>query len=67
MAKLKIRIYPDGTIKAETIGVKGKECTKYIPIIEQLTNAVTDDSEFTKDFYNNEQDLVNEDVQEVKL
>lgn len=69
MAKLKIRIYPNGEIKAETVGVKGKNCLKYIPVVEKLTNAQVTDSEFTKEYLETE-NTINTQVtgfEEVKL
>lgn len=50
MKQIQIRILPNGEIKAETIGIKGKKCMKYIPEIEKLTNAVVIDSDFTKEY-----------------
>lgn len=69
MAKLKIRIYPNGEIKAETVGVKGKNCLKYIPVVEKLTNGVVNDSEFTKEYLENEETITQETavVEEVRL
>ena len=35
MAKqIKIRVYPDGRIESETVGIKGKSCLGYIKDIE---------------------------------
>lgn len=69
MAKLKIRIYPNGEIKAETVGVKGKNCLKYIPVVEKLTNAVVVDSDFTKEYLENENTVAASvaQVEEVKI
>ena len=52
MAKqIKIRVYPDGKIESETIGIKGKSCLNYIKEIEQLTGAKTVQSEFTEEYH----------------
>lgn len=48
--KIQIRIYDDGRIEAETLGIKGKQCLKYIDIVEKLTNATTVKSKFTEDY-----------------
>ena len=28
--QIKIRVYPDGRIESETVGIKGKSCLNYI-------------------------------------
>lgn len=52
--KIKIRIYPDGIIQSDVEGVKGKKCTDYIKIIEELLEAKVVDSEYTPEYYENE-------------
>ena len=55
MAKrIKIRIFPDGRVQAEVQGVKGKACTNYIPILEELLNAQTADSSYTPEYFETE-------------
>ena len=49
--QIKIRIFPDGRIESETIGLKGKSCLSYIKEIEKLTNAKTVHSEFTEEYH----------------
>ena len=49
-----IRIAPDGTVTAETHGVKGADCLAYIPKLEELMQAETIDSEFTAEYYETE-------------
>ncbi len=51
MAYIKIRICPDGLIYAETKGIKGKKCSDYEKVIEQLTGAEVIEREFTEEFY----------------
>ena len=52
MAKqIKIRVYPDGRIESETVGIKGKSCMNYIKEVENLTGAKTVKSEFTPEYY----------------
>ena len=52
MAKqIKIRVYPDGRIESETVGIKGKSCMNYIKEVENLTGAKTVKSEFTHEYY----------------
>jgi len=49
--KLRIQIFQDGQIQAEVLGVKGKKCTDYISLLEELLDAETIDSEYTSEFY----------------
>ena len=36
MGKMKIRLFPDGTIQMETEGIKGKRCTDYAKVLASL-------------------------------
>lgn len=54
MAQIEIKIKFNGKIEAETFGVKGRKCMDYLKIIECLTNARTVDSDYTKEFYQQE-------------
>ncbi|MDQ0090961.1 hypothetical protein J2T12_004387 [Paenibacillus anaericanus] len=56
--QIRVRIFPDGQIKADVIGVKGKSCTEYIDILEQLLDAETVDSEYTAEYYETEEILI---------
>lgn len=51
MKSISLRIYPNGKIQAGTQGIKGKACLDYISIIEQLTMARTEDSDFTDEYF----------------
>ncbi|MGG4145496.1 DUF2997 domain-containing protein [Paenibacillus algorifonticola] len=53
--QIRVRIYPDGRIEADVMGIKGKGCTDYISILEQLLDAETIDSEYTAEYYESEQ------------
>ncbi len=67
MAKrIKIRVFPDGRVQAEVQGVKGKKCTDYINILEELLDAETIDSSYTPEFYETEEIVVqNEQLQTI--
>ena len=54
MATMQIRIYPDGKVQGDIDGIKGKRCTDYIGIIEELTEGRTWQSDFTEEFYETE-------------
>ena len=49
--KIQIQIFPDGTIQAEAQGIKGKRCTDYIKILEEILEAKTVDSDYTPEYY----------------
>lgn len=53
--QIRVQIFPDGQIKAEVIGIKGKSCTDYIEVLEQLLDAETIDSGYTSEYYETEQ------------
>ncbi len=65
MKQIQIRILPNGEIKAETYGIKGKTCLKYIAEIERMANAVTQDSDFTKEYLATEENVTLITEQEV--
>ena len=52
--QIKIRIYPNGRIESETVGIKGKECMNYLKDIENLTGAKITTSAFTQEYYQTE-------------
>ncbi len=49
--KIQIQIFPDGTIQADIQGIKGKRCTDYMKILEEILEAKTIDSDYTPEFY----------------
>lgn len=66
MKQIRIKIGNNGAIEAETLGIKGKECLKYLEKIEQMANAVTVDSKFTEEYHETEEVLYTEEEQEVR-
>lgn len=65
MKQIILKIKQNGEIEAETKGLKGKSCLKYVIEIERLTNAVTKDSCFTEEYYENESIITNDNITEV--
>ncbi len=63
MSKLIIKIKKDGTIEAETKGIKGKKCDDYVKIIEELTNSKTVNLEHTKEYYENEEENISNNTE----
>ena len=57
--QLKIKLLPNGEIKMETIGIKGKSCLKYVDMLEKLADAKIKSQEFTKEYYEQENANIN--------
>jgi len=55
MGKIKIRLYPDGTIKMETEGIKGKRCADYAKVLMRLADAKIEHIETTSEYYEQEE------------
>lgn len=51
MEKIQIRICSDGRVEAETLGIKGEECTDVIALLEQLLNAEVAETTFKPEYY----------------
>lgn len=51
---VKIEIFSDGTIQAETKGIKGKKCMDYMRILEEILEAETVDSNHTPEYFEKE-------------
>lgn len=51
---VKIEIFSDGTIQAETKGIKGKKCMDYMKILEEILEAETVDSDHTPEYFEKE-------------
>lgn len=49
--QIRLKIFPDGQVQAEVLGFRGKKCTDYISILEQLLDAEAIDSERTPEYY----------------
>ena len=64
MKQLKIRLFRDGKVQGETEGIKGKACLDYVNILEQLTGARAVDSDYTDEYYEQENSLTEENYTE---
>lgn len=49
--RIVVRVGPDGTIAAETQGIKGSRCLDYINVLEDLLDAQTTNSAFTPEYH----------------
>lgn len=67
MAKhLSVRIFPDGLIQADIHGLKGKKCTEYIRILEEILEAEAVDSAYTPEYFQTDEAFLTE-VQQQRL
>jgi hypothetical protein len=65
MGKIKIRLFPDGTIQMDTEGIKGKRCADYSKVLEKLTDAKVYNLEKTDEYY--EQEILGlDEIQDLK-
>ena len=67
MKQICIRIHKNGAIDAETDGVKGKACLDYIRVIEQLTHARTEDSDYKPDYFETDEAVEETAAEEVTV
>lgn len=61
--RIVVTIAADGSIAAETIGITGKACLDYLPMLEDLLDAETVTSEFTADYQVSEQTMTTQATQ----
>lgn len=67
MKTIKLRILKTGKVQAEVNGVKGKECTNYIKILEDILDAETIESEYTAEYHETNVVLEEQVEQKFKL
>ena len=64
--KLKIKLLPNGEIRMETIGIKGKKCLDYIEVLKKLADVNITDTQLSQEYYETESNLTNEDSLEIR-
>ena len=52
--KMQIKLMPNGEIRMETHGVKGKKCDDYVELFKQLVNVNIVDLKHTDEYYETE-------------
>ena len=62
--QLKIKLLPNGEIQMKTHGIKGKKCLKYIELLRQIADADVVKQEYTKEYYENEEEFVQNNEQQ---
>jgi len=67
MAKkqLKITLLPNGEIKMQTIGIKGKKCLDYVQMLKLLADAKITKQELTDEYYETDETVINENTQDI--
>jgi hypothetical protein len=63
--QLVVSIRKDGTVHAETVGMKGQECLDYFAVLEDLLDAEVASSTYTDDFNAVADDAADAAVQKV--
>lgn len=63
---IKLKIFADGQTQAEVMGFRGKKCTDYISVLEQILDAEAIDSERTSEYYLEENIDVTVDIETVQ-
>lgn len=53
---------PDGSVKMETQGIKGKKCLDYLKVLEKLANVKIEKYELTPEYYEEEINYIDENI-----
>jgi hypothetical protein len=64
--RIAVTINKDGSIKAETLGIKGKTCLDYVPVLEELLDAETLQSAFTSDYQATDEETTEQATETVR-
>ena len=64
--KMEIRLLPNGEIRMETHGVKGKKCDDYVELFKKLVDAKLVEVKHTNEYYETETTLESEDIAEIR-
>jgi hypothetical protein len=64
--RIAVTINKDGSIKAETLGIKGKTCLDYVPVLEELLDAETLQSAFTAEYQATDEEVTEQATETVR-
>lgn len=64
--KMQIKLMPNGEIRMETHGVKGKKCDDYVELFKQLVNVNIVDLKHTDEYYETETTIETDDNAEIR-
>ena len=63
--QLKIKILPSGEIQMETVGIKGGKCLDYVKVMQNIAKIKIEKQEHTKEFYEQEQNNIQYNRQDI--
>ncbi|MBN1459192.1 MAG: DUF2997 domain-containing protein [Armatimonadetes bacterium] len=64
---IKVLIHRDGSVRVDVQGIKGKSCTNYIRLLEEVLDAEAIESAYTPEYHESEVLVLDEtDRQELK-
>ena len=64
--KMQIKLMPNGEIRMETHGVKGKKCEDYVELFKQLVNVNIVDLKHTDEYYETETMIESDNNAEIR-
>lgn len=56
--QIRLKIFQNGQVQAEVLGFRGKKCTDYISVLEQLLDAEAIDSVRMPEYYLEESEVI---------
>ena len=65
--KLKIKLLPNGEIRMETHGVKGKKCLDYIDVLKKLVDVKITDTQLSQEYYETESEVKEDERNEIRF
>ena len=65
--KLKIKLLPNGEIRMETHGVKGKKCLDYIDVLKKLVDVNITDTQLSQEYYETESEVKEDERNEIRF
>ncbi len=65
--KLKIKLMPNGEIRMETHGIKGKKCLDYIDVLKKLVDVKITDTQLSQEYYETESEIIEGERNELHL
>ena len=65
--KLKIKLLPNGEIRMETHGIKGKKCLDYIDVLKKLVDVKITDTQLSQEYYETETNVSDNEKLEIHL
>ena len=65
--KLKIKLLPNGEIRMETLGIKGKKCLDYIDVLKKLVNVRITDTQLSQEYYETETEISENENTQIRI